>query len=130
MPPNHTKRNSHNESTILSHNIFVLSVNQIDTTIRDLYVKSRKVVSLTPIQKSQKNDKQTESSINKCAQIVADNDNYKSAIDRLTNNTPIAINTPEIVEILKNSTQINTSLKITTISQYQKELSDLPKKLI
>ena len=43
----------------------------------------------------------TEHSTLQSAQIAANNDQYKSAICRLSQNTPVAINTKEIVEILE-----------------------------
>ena len=69
--------------------------------IKQLYTDSRNVISKTPLEKSNRAANQTISTRNKSAQLAADNDNYRSAIDRIVSDTPIAINTPEVVNILK-----------------------------
>ena len=70
--------------------------------IKKLYYDSRKVVSRTPLDKATRHKNELKTTRNRCAQLAADNDNYRSAIERLTTETPIALNTPETVEILKS----------------------------
>ena len=70
--------------------------------IKQLFHDSRGVISKTPLEKSNRAGKETISTRNKCAQLAADTDNYRSAIDRVMSDTPIAINTPDVVEILKD----------------------------
>ena len=69
--------------------------------IKPLYEESRTVISLSPQEKKTKFDNMSKSSTLQSAQIAANNDQYKSAISRLTQDTPVAINTPEIVNILE-----------------------------
>ena len=69
--------------------------------ITTLYQLSREVISLSPQQKKDKADKISLQKNQKHAQIAANLDNYKSALDRLSNSTPIALNNTQNVEILK-----------------------------
>jgi len=69
--------------------------------IKLLYEESRAVISLSPQEKKCKFDNMSESSTLQSAQLAANNDQYKSAISRLTQDTPVAINTPDIVKILE-----------------------------
>ena len=70
--------------------------------IKTLYEQSRNTTSKTPLEKANKHKDEQIHTRNKCAQLAADNDNFRSAIDRITADTPIALNTPEVVEILKD----------------------------
>ena len=96
--------------------LFPFPKNSVDTTaiviskrihlfqtgnIKDLYIASRAVISKTPLEKCNRAADQTISTRNKSAQLAVDNDNYRSAIDRIVSDTPIAINTPDVADILK-----------------------------
>lgn len=69
--------------------------------INQLYNNSRKVKSLTPTQKAEKNKLQTNFLKTKPCPKAADNDQYKSMIVRVSSTTHIAINTTKVVNILK-----------------------------
>ena len=69
--------------------------------IQELYSRSRSIVSTSPLDKVSKADYQNKYMKEKCAQIAADQDQYKSAIDRICSSSPIAINTPEVVQALE-----------------------------
>ena len=60
------------------------------------------MINNTPLEKANRTGRETTSTRNKCAQLAADKDNYRSTIDRVVSDTSIAINTPEVVEILKD----------------------------
>ena len=90
--------------------------------LKQLYKESREVISRTPLEKANRAEAQTTSTRNKSAQLAADNDNYRSAIDRIVSDTPIAINTPEVVEILKelypSRHKLQEEYKDTTIKKF------------
>ena len=48
-----------------------------------------------------RNTSESNTTRNKYVQLAADNNNYRSAIDRISTDTPISINTPDVVDILK-----------------------------
>ena len=85
-------------STQLNRRLHLLRTGDIKT----LYEQSRKTTSKTPREKANKHNNEQIHTRNKCAQLAADNDNFRSAIDRITADTPIALNTPEVVGILKD----------------------------
>ena len=70
--------------------------------IQTLYNMSRSITSLSPLQKKERSQNMTQQKIQKTAQMAADMDNYKTALDRLNQLTPIAINTEENIKILKS----------------------------
>ena len=69
--------------------------------IKTLYETSRNVVSKIPLEKLTRNISESNMTRNRCAQIAANNDNYRSDIDRIATDTSIAINTASVVNILK-----------------------------
>ena len=66
-----------------------------------LYKESRNITSLTPLQKKERADKTTNRQRINSAQMAANLDNYKSAIARLDQSTPVALNTEQNLHILK-----------------------------
>ena len=69
--------------------------------IHELYKKSRNVKIKSPEEKQKKIKDIDEDANIICAQLAADNDQYRSAICRLCADTPVALNTPDVVEILQ-----------------------------
>ena len=92
------KNSSHGTSTQLDNRIYLFKIGDIKT----LYEKSRTVKSRSPEEKQANAINSDNFILSKCAQTAADNDQFKSAIQRITNNTPVALNTPETIEILQN----------------------------
>ena len=70
--------------------------------IKRLYDLSRPVVSLSPAKKKELADNLPLQQIQKNVQLAADLDNYKTAMDHLTQATPIALNNDTIIQILKS----------------------------
>ena len=77
--------------------------------IIELYDQSRQVTSLTPQQKRDMANKMPTQQIQKNTQLAANLDNYKTALDPLTQDTPIALNTNTNVNILKRLLKKNTT---------------------
>ena len=69
---------------------------------KQVYEQSRKCTSMTPEEKATKNNTESSTHKFKCAQIAADNDQFRSAIARVNNNTPVALNTNETIKILSS----------------------------
>ena len=70
--------------------------------IKRLYDLSRSVVSLSPAKKKELADHLPLQQIQKNGQLAADLDNYKTAMDRLAQATPIALNNDTNIQILKS----------------------------
>jgi len=91
------KKSEDTTATVITKRIHLFRTGNL----KQLYIDSRNVNSKTPLEKANRAENQTISTRNKSAQLAADNDNYRSAIDRIVSDTPIAINTPDVVNILK-----------------------------
>ena len=70
--------------------------------IKQLYEQSRKCTSMTSEEKAAKNNTISTTHKSKCAQIAANNNQFRSAITRVNNNTPVALTTSQTIKIINS----------------------------
>ena len=91
------RKSTEGTATHINNRLHLLQIGDIET----VYNMAYNVKSLTPLQKKDLSQNTPKQQIQKNAQMAADLDNYRSALDRLSQNTPIAINTEDNVNRLK-----------------------------
>lgn len=92
------KINSDTTSTQIEKRLHLFRIGNITK----LYYNSINTKSCTLLEKWAIRKNEHTTTIQKYAQLTPDNNNFRSAIDRITSGTPTALNTPEVVDILKS----------------------------